>query len=267
MTETDAEIPAVPASAPRRWDWRRGAKWFGAEFLVVVTGVLVALALNAWWADRQDRSKEQFYLRQLASDLAETERISAQRDQYMVPFERAPRRLAQAYFLADLPPRDSIVAWASVAPVHNPMSPVLGTVEAMVTTGDIGLIQDDSLRIAIVSYLDRTRSNIRGYHEWQQLLLEHTSAYGSHAPVAEVFAEQIGPGALDSLDRADSWRVLVPPSVDIEPFDVVAFVRDQRTQRLMVNMAATKDNMRLYRGYFRSDADALRERVEVALRE
>jgi hypothetical protein len=265
MTETDAETPTVPASVPRRWDWRRGAKWFGAEFLVVVTGVLVALALNAWWADRQDRSKEQFYLRQLVADLAETERASDQMDRRMVPFERAPRRLAQAYFLTNLPPRDSIVAWASVAPVHFPISPVLGTVEAMVTTGDIGLIRDDSLRIAIVSYLDRTRSNLRGYHEWQQLLLEHTSTYGDHAPVAEVFAEQIGPGALDSLDRADSWRALVPPGTEIEPFDAVAFVRDQRTQRLMVNMAATKDNMKLYRGSFRSDAAALRERIGVAL--
>lgn len=265
MTEPDAETPALATSAPRRWDWRRGATWFGAEFLVVVTGVLVALALNAWWAGVQDRSKEQFYLRQLVSDLSETERTSVQKDRFMAPFESAPRRLAQAYFLADLPPRDSIVAWASVAPVHDPMSPVLGTVEAMVTTGDIGLVQDDSLRIAIVSYLDRTRSNIRSYHEWQQLLLEHTSAYGVHAPVAEVFAEQIGPAALDSLDRADVWRALVPPGVEVEPFDAAAFVRDQRTQRLMVNIVATKDNMRLYREAFRSDAEVLRARVEAAL--
>lgn len=267
MTETDAEPPTPPTSAPRRWDWRRGTRWFGAEFLVVVTGVLVALALNAWWANRQDRSKERFYLRQLVADLAETERASDQMDRRMVPFERAPRRLAQAYFLTNLPPRDSIVAWASVAPVHFPISPVLGTVEAMVTTGDIGLVRDDSLRIAIVSYLDETRSNIRGYHEWQQLLLQHTSMYGSLAPVAEVFADQIGPSALDSLDRADLWRVLVPPGVDIEPFDAAAFVRDQQIQRLMVNITATKDNMRLYRGSFRSDAAVLRERVEAALGE
>lgn len=57
MTDTpipppSAEVPPPPTAPPRRWDWRKGATWFGAEFLVVVTGVLVALAVNAWWGDR-----------------------------------------------------------------------------------------------------------------------------------------------------------------------------------------------------------------------
>ena len=60
----------MPASASRRRDWRPGVRWFGAEFLVVVTGILVALALNAWWGSRQDAAREQAYVRQLRAELA-----------------------------------------------------------------------------------------------------------------------------------------------------------------------------------------------------
>ncbi len=221
MTETDAKPTAVPDSTPRWWNWRPKLRWFATEYLIVVLGVLTAVGINAWWQSRQDRAMEQFYLRQVATDLYETEQAVARIDRSMVPLERAPRRLAQAYFLAELPPRDSIVAWASVAPSHLPTSPVLGTVEALVTSGDIGLIRDDSLRIAIVTYLDDTRSDVRGYHEWQQMLAQHTSTFLAEAPFAEVLAEQIGPAALDSLDQADSWRVLVPVGVDIEPVGVL----------------------------------------------
>lgn len=56
-------------------DWRPRLRWFAAEFLVVVSGVLVALLLNAWWADRHDRAEEAaalyHILRDLDTDLAD----------------------------------------------------------------------------------------------------------------------------------------------------------------------------------------------------
>ncbi|PAP75067.1 hypothetical protein [Rubrivirga marina] len=55
-----SDTPAAPVlDTPRsRGGWRRGARWFGAEFLVVVTGVLVALAVGAWWQGCQDAARE-----------------------------------------------------------------------------------------------------------------------------------------------------------------------------------------------------------------
>lgn len=41
-----------------RFDWRRKTRWFAAEFLVVVSGILVALAFNAWWAERSAGAEE-----------------------------------------------------------------------------------------------------------------------------------------------------------------------------------------------------------------
>ena len=270
-----ADIPPLPSgdAPPPGWmrlrmpavDWRAKARWLGAEYLVVVLGVLTAVALNSWWTERQDRAKERAYLQQLAADLEETERTVSAIDRYMLPFERAPRRLAQAHFLAEPPPRDSVIAWAAVAPVYETVSPVRATAEALVSAGDLGLIRDDSLRVAIAAYLDAARSSVRSYEAWQASLLTHTGDYVDRAPISQVFAEAIGPAALDSLDRADSWQVLVPPRASVPAFDAEAFVRDETMHRLMTQFVVDKYNLRLQRSYFRRDAAALRERVEAAL--
>ncbi|WP_412069194.1 hypothetical protein [Rubrivirga sp. IMCC43871] len=61
--------PTAPAARPRRWDWRPTLRWFAAEIVVVVAGVLIALALNAWWQGRQDHALETHTLRELRAAL------------------------------------------------------------------------------------------------------------------------------------------------------------------------------------------------------
>lgn len=54
--------------------WRRSLRWFLAEFVVLVAGILVALAVSSWAQDRQDAKREQVYLRQLEVDLVANEK-------------------------------------------------------------------------------------------------------------------------------------------------------------------------------------------------
>ena len=44
------------------------------EVVIIVFGVLAALAINAGWQKHVDRQREQHYLRQLAADLGENKR-------------------------------------------------------------------------------------------------------------------------------------------------------------------------------------------------
>ena len=90
----------------------REQNWFAValEMVIVIVGIVVGFQITAWGQERVDRDKEQMYLRQLSRDLAETERLAEDLGRAMVPFERAPRRLAQAYYLSEPPPRDSVIA-------------------------------------------------------------------------------------------------------------------------------------------------------------
>ncbi|MBT4408826.1 MAG: hypothetical protein HOC82_03205, partial [Bacteroidetes bacterium] len=45
---------------------------FLADFIVIVAGILVAISLDNWNQDRQDRKMEQQYLEQLYVDFSET---------------------------------------------------------------------------------------------------------------------------------------------------------------------------------------------------
>src|SRR5262245_20119611 len=65
MTSTQ-RVRTLVVSLP----WKR---LFG-ELGVIVAGVLIALAVNAWWARRQEKQRADEYLQQLLVDLQSTER-------------------------------------------------------------------------------------------------------------------------------------------------------------------------------------------------
>ena len=235
------------------------------EMVIVIVGVVVGFQVTGWGQERANRDKEQTYLRQLSRDLAETERQAEDLEQTMAPLMRGPRRLAQAYFLPDPPPRDSVITWAMLAPVYYEVSPVLGTAEALVASGDIGLIRDDSLRTAITAYLEQAREDIRGSMVFRDLLVQRSNDFATQAPFATILAEYVGPAALDSLDRADNWMALAPPGVPLPALDTDAFVRDVQIHRLMVMMVIAKENLAWYRERIRRGAAELRAQVEAEL--
>ncbi len=151
----------APAPRQRRWDWRPKARWFAAEYLIVVLGVLTAVGINAWWSGQQAEAKETVYLRQLVADLSETERIMANRDSTM---DRRTHHSVNELFLSfgsrPRPPRDSVEQWMIYIAWTASPRPVLGTAEALVASGDFGAVRDDSLRSAILRYLDVSRERM-----------------------------------------------------------------------------------------------------------
>jgi hypothetical protein len=244
----------------------RDQNWFavGLELVIVVVGVVIGFQVTAWGEERADRGKEQVYLRQLSLDLAETERRAESHERIMAPLARASRRLAQAYFLPEPPPRDSVIAWAVNALDYYELSPVLGTAEALVATGDIGLIRDDSLRTAITAYLEGARESVRGIGTFSGLLVQTNNDFIRAAPMATILAELLGSAALDSLDRANDWKALAPAGVPLPPVDTEALVRDREIHGLMVVSAGAKGagGLAYYREEIRRSAEALRARID-----
>lgn len=88
--EHDPKFDASPPDGPpsgdetlspgvtRRWDWQPKLRWFAAEYLIVVLGVLTAVGINAWWSEHQRADAEQALIAELREDVEDT-RVHTQR--------------------------------------------------------------------------------------------------------------------------------------------------------------------------------------------
>jgi hypothetical protein len=119
----------------------------------VVSGVLVALALQAGYQAGQDARSEREYLRQLRSDL-ETNRTLLR----TAIGDDSVRVIANAAFLTALrrrtpPPAELSSGWFRLRlGFYSDPRPLLGTVNTLIDNGEIRLIRSARLRSELVAY-------------------------------------------------------------------------------------------------------------------
>jgi hypothetical protein len=119
-----------------------------AEFAVIVAGVLIALAVDAWWGRRQERERAEEYLEQLLVDFQETERrlrgtIAGESER----LERVNRTIDRALH-GPLPHADSL----DLPTGYNQFEPLTGTLAALVQGGDLRLLGSDSVRFELIAF-------------------------------------------------------------------------------------------------------------------
>lgn len=258
--------PLAPETAPRQrwWDWRPKLRWFAAEIVVVVAGVLIALALNAWWGARQDRAQEQVYLLQLAADLHETQALLADGDARAVGPDAATRRLYDAFYAPQRPPRDSLLRWVYRTSWIWPVRPVLGTAEALVTTGDLALVRDDSLRSAITAYLDDSRRLMVVHDGNVERWVNHSDQLMTQIDRSALLGA-LDPDQIESLRDSPTWSLADGEQRDPFPFSPETFLTDRETYAALLGMADMKQNLGAIRRMLRRRTDSLQTLVETQL--
>jgi hypothetical protein len=128
-----------------------------AELLIIVVGVLIALGIDEWRERIANAELENIYLEQLIADLEETERKMADVSQLNMASLAATQSILAAFENPEAAKSDRINnLLIEMASFNNPV-PVLGTVEALVSTGDLQLIRSAEIRSAITRYMSRTR--------------------------------------------------------------------------------------------------------------
>jgi hypothetical protein len=127
---------------PTSWRERLG------EFVMVVAGVLAALAASAWWDGRVERRLERTYITQLRADVSANERAIHDAITGDAGFEQRLRRVLRQLAGSGPLNHDSL----GVHIGFSRFMPITGTYTALIQSGDINLIQDDSLRIEIMKY-------------------------------------------------------------------------------------------------------------------
>lgn len=182
-------MPPAEETAPRRkrFGWRPGLRWFAAEFLVVVSGVLVALALNAWWSGQQSAAQEEVYLLQLAEELAQAEtRFERSLDNTTNQLHTI-QSLLIAFTAPDAADPDSIQLWLAQAGFHNVPFLSLGVARGL-ASGDISVVRDDSIRTALFGFLELAGQYERSNGQAYTSFIAYSNQLRKWSPVASRYA-------------------------------------------------------------------------------
>ena len=127
--------------------------WFavGLDLLIVVVGIYIGLQVDAWNSTRHDRVVEREYLERLLFDMEES--LEAQRDSKSL-FDTSIAatdyiaRIQRAGTFDDVDEDRLIIGLNSVGWVIAPVTNMV-TIRELQSTGNIALIQDVSVRMAI----------------------------------------------------------------------------------------------------------------------
>ena len=243
-------------------EWRGRLRWFAAEFLVVVTGVLVALGLQAFYERSQDRRRETAYLQQLAAELRATEATMITADSFTASGDRAGVMLLRAY-RAPSPP-DSILVWLNGVGRFSFHLPVTGTAEALVSSGDLRLIENDSLRGAITSYVGNLRPILQTLRDatetWQRSIYDLGGIVDLNE-AAVLIPERA------SVKLRDSTYTPLPPAPARPGFgiDTDQLLSNRSAYAALDRMNSAKYIAHLMRTRITEEARTLRIRVEAEL--
>lgn len=211
--------PAPPPPPSRRWrspavDWRPKARWLAAEIVVVVAGVLIALALDAWWQDRQAEAQERVYLHQLAADLEVTANRLEQSEAAMQVTMRRASNLLIAFTDPDGADRDSVTRWVAWVVWYQRPGLALGVARSL--TSDLSVVSDDSVRTAIFGLLTQADA-YRAFDEATfDAFIDYSNQLRPFAPMSARIRTYLG----------DPWADSYYSPLPFEPDQRVAYSLD-----------------------------------------
>ena len=169
----------------RRVNWGQAA----GEALLILLGILLALAADAWWEERSERRQEQEYLEAMAAEL---EQMRAHVD---VVLQGAGQTIETAATLLeispDLPPSvtpDSLSELLSNISMEVLWSPPTAVYEDLVNTGAVGLIRAHEVRLGLNELMEsvswvQSRADRHNEFFWTEM----DPYFRRHLPVLAVF--------------------------------------------------------------------------------
>jgi len=143
------------------------------ELLIIIVGVLAALAVDSWKKSKSLRISEAQHLSQILVDA----KVNA--DQLASGIEEESKRtraFAQIVRVATgrkESSRDSLRSWLEDDPFsYSDPRLRLGSIEALISAGDLRLISDQQLRSEIVGYLGRVKMDLEELNRWLDIYVQ-----------------------------------------------------------------------------------------------
>lgn len=186
---------------------RARVRWVLGETLIVVVGVMIALAVDSWREDRRDERTEEQYLSSLLEDL----------DSDFAELDRAGRQsrsaAAGARTVLDVLggrapplPGDSLALAVEYAgflyfPAYFPY-----TFDELVSTGNLRIIRDPELRREIASYYNLIESEKQWWDRYRGIQARYTAAM--QGVLGPDIRSRITRGNDPEVSEADRARIL-----------------------------------------------------------
>ena len=124
----------------------------GAEGAVIVVSILLALAVQAWWENRQERRQEAEYSLALRGELNEGLARLPQVETAFAEMLHSHEALIAQFRESDSPQPDSLVFWLSALSWPPSFSPPTAVLNDLVSSQGIQLIESDSIRLGLGEY-------------------------------------------------------------------------------------------------------------------
>ena len=266
--ERPPQLPATPlATRLRQLEWRRRVRWFAAEFFVVVSGILVALWLQASFQSRQQAEREIDYLRELAADLRQTEASIDATRTAASQLERTSAMLLQSFYPGVEVSEDSIRSWLFQVQSFSSVRLGLSTARAL-ATHEAGLVQDDSLRVAILGLLDQADQFHASQESGIATFFIYVPRFTEKVSFTETLMWRYDDGAGAPLVPSTALPALpVPPGTPTHPFpaDIAALLQDRQLFHTLEGLYQIHASFTRAQGRMLTRVKALRERVESVL--
>lgn len=174
----DNNQPASPAGRFLKY-----SRYAIGEIALVMIGILLALQVNNWNEQRKDNSVEKELLSELIMDFSETKtRLSETINLQKIAFSYGKRLLLLYETNNLLEKKDSIAAFVGFGALSWwRAEPVTGTYDAMVSTGNIGLIRNKKLRRYLAEFDAELKSGFEDHEYSMDLLSQLTMEQSSYA--------------------------------------------------------------------------------------
>ena len=185
---------------------------------MIIVGVLVALAAEAAWAERHDRSREREALVDLLEEFKENETILLRDIETNRTAKKGGRAWADATLGQAPIATDSASALLRAALWDARFDPATGALRSLVDGGDLGLIQNLDLRRALAGWEDRVaeaRLTTQSWDSQRHTLLPFVLDLPTNGPLTSAQRTSVAIFAESVAGQSEQLEALVGPLREI----------------------------------------------------
>lgn len=134
-----------------------GKLYYIGEGLLIIISILLAFAIDAWWAGAQEEQRQIVLRQSLADDFRHNQQLLLENRRQHETNLDVQKRFAELIQSAETLEDDQLILAPEMQRnllTYATYNPLMGTLKSIVATGDLHQFENPDLRILLVSWMD-----------------------------------------------------------------------------------------------------------------